>query len=372
MRAGNGNMPRTTPHPSTWILSRGRLCATVATLVLLGALLLAGGAHAAALGTEPAGEAPSSAAAAEPAPEASPPPAAEPAPEPSSPVAPVVETVQEAPSPVETVVESAPEVPVIAPVVEAAPEASPPVEPVKEVKEVKEAPAAEPVKEAKEAPAVEPLEEATETSDGKPDLEKGTEIQPSSSAGSAQVAAPVDGPVAAPAPEASSTPNGPLATTFPAISGEGQTTSATGSVPAAALARMIAAQHAENFNRELGGLSRSLADTVGGPVPPGLLSVSAALIDDLSGGASSRVSAPAAAHAGGSSGVSGPIGPPSGSTPNGSFGAAAGGGSGAALSGFPTFAGHLPLGAPLAMRRLRLSFQPWLTAFFVLIPERPG
>ena len=82
--------------------------------------------------------------------------------------------------------------------------------------------------------------------------------------------------------------------------------------------------------------------------------------------------APAAGRSGGSPGGSRPIGPPPGPTPSGTFGGAAGGGTGIALSGFPTFAGHLLRGAPVAMRRLRLSFQPWLTAFFVLIPERPG
>jgi hypothetical protein len=48
------------------------------------------------------------------------------------------------------------------------------------------------------------------------------------------------------------------------------------------------------------------------------------------------------------------------------------GGSGMGLSTFLTLAGLLLLGAPRAMRRLRLSCEPWLTACFVLIPERPG
>ena len=42
------------------------------------------------------------------------------------------------------------------------------------------------------------------------------------------------------------------------------------------------------------------------------------------------------------------------------------------LSGFLIFAGLLLLAAPRVLRRLRLACQPWLTAFFVLIPERPG
>ncbi len=76
---------------------------------------------------------------------------------------------------------------------------------------------------------------------------------------------------------------------------------------------------------------------------------------------------------GGSGAGSPPVGPaPSPpSAPSGASGSAAGS-SGLGLSGFLTLAGLLLLGAPRAMRRLRLSCQPWRTACFVLIPERPG
>jgi hypothetical protein len=67
-----------------------------------------------------------------------------------------------------------------------------------------------------------------------------------------------------------------------------------------------------------------------------------------------------------------PVSPAPSAPPSGSSGAAAAGGSGLALSGFLTLAGLLLLAAPRAMRRLRLSSQPWLTACFALIPERPG
>jgi hypothetical protein len=270
-------------------------------------------------------------------------------------VTPVVETAQEVLSTVETVVESAPEAPAsapeasppVAPVVEPTPEASPPVEQSREVKEV---------------PTVESVKEPTETSAGKPALEQGGETPSSSPAAAVQDAAPV-GSLAA--PEISSVP----ATTFPAVSGESQTSSAE----AAALVRkMIAAQRAESFNRVLGGLGSSLTGRTDGLDGPSLLSASVALVADLSGRATSSVGAPAGARSGSSPAGSDPIGPPVRPTPSGSFGGAAGGGAGGALSGFPTFAGHLLHGAPLAMRRLRLSFQPWLTAFFVLIPERPG
>ena len=280
-------------------------------------------------------------------------------------MAPVVETAHEVLAPVETVVESAPEAPVLAPVVEAAPEVLPPLQPTREVKE---APAGEPIKEVKEAPATEPAKEVQEA----PVAESIKEaMQVTATPG--QDAAPANNPQAVVAPGVSSAPNGPLTTTFPVISGESQTTSVESSPDVVGLARrMIAAQHAENFDRALGGLGLSLTGTADGLDGPSRLSASAALIDDLSGGAISHPGAPVTGRADGSPGGSIPIGPPPGSTPGGAFGGAAGGGSGTAPSGFPMFAGHLLPGAPIAMRRLRLSFRPWLTAFFVLIPERPG
>lgn len=67
-----------------------------------------------------------------------------------------------------------------------------------------------------------------------------------------------------------------------------------------------------------------------------------------------------------------PAGPGPGPAPSGASGGSAVGATGLALSGFLTLAGLLMLGGPRAMRRLRLSCEPWLTACFVLIPERPG
>jgi hypothetical protein len=67
-----------------------------------------------------------------------------------------------------------------------------------------------------------------------------------------------------------------------------------------------------------------------------------------------------------------PSTPAPGPAPGGASGAAAVGGSGVGLSAFITLTGLLLLAAPRALRRLRLSCEPWLTAFFVLIPERPG
>jgi hypothetical protein len=74
----------------------------------------------------------------------------------------------------------------------------------------------------------------------------------------------------------------------------------------------------------------------------------------------------------GTAGGGHPTGPAPAPAPGGAAGGSAVGGSGLALSAFLTLAGLLGLAAPRAMRRLRLSCQPWLTACFALIPERPG
>jgi hypothetical protein len=92
----------------------------------------------------------------------------------------------------------------------------------------------------------------------------------------------------------------------------------------------------------------------GGPLPP-----------DPNGGATG----------GGHSVVSALLGSSTpGPQPGGSSGGASagGGGGGLATSGFFSLAGLLLLAAPRAMRRLRLLCQPWRTACFALIPERPG
>ena len=80
---------------------------------------------------------------------------------------------------------------------------------------------------------------------------------------------------------------------------------------------------------------------------------------------------PAGGGHGGSAVGNPPVSPGPGPAPSGASGSPMGA-SGLALSGFLSLAGLLLLGAPRAMRRLRLSCQPWLTACFVLIPERPG
>jgi hypothetical protein len=84
---------------------------------------------------------------------------------------------------------------------------------------------------------------------------------------------------------------------------------------------------------------------------------------------------PDGGHGGGSSMGNAPASPSPGPAPGGASGAAVGGGGiggGGAPSAFLSLAGLLLLAGPRALRRLRLSSRPWLTACFVLIPERPG
>jgi hypothetical protein len=109
------------------------------------------------------------------------------------------------------------------------------------------------------------------------------------------------------------------------------------------------------------GAKRLLSSVTLGPVAASLAAVAAAGLQSGDGG-----------HGGSAVGNS-PVSPAPGPAPGGAAGAAGGGGaSGVGLSTFFTLAGLLLLGAPRAMRRLRLSSRPWRAACFVLIPERPG
>ena len=98
-------------------------------------------------------------------------------------------------------------------------------------------------------------------------------------------------------------------------------------------------------------------------------SVAAAEVSSLSPDATST--SPAGAGRNGFIVSGPPAEPATGSAPSGASGAPSGGSSGAGVSSFLTLAGLLLLGAPRAMRRLRLSCEPWLAGCFVLIPERP-
>jgi hypothetical protein len=143
-------------------------------------------------------------------------------------------------------------------------------------------------------------------------------------------------------------------------------------VTTVAPSRLTAAQRVEDLSCQLSGLSRSATDdcTAGWSGTEGLASVSAAFAAGATPTTGSGTPPPDGY--GGSTGGTRTVVPPPGPAPSGAFGGSAAGGSGIALSGFFTLAGLLLMAAPLAMRRLRLSCRPWLTAFFVLIPERPG
>jgi outer membrane biosynthesis protein TonB len=142
-----------------------------------------------------------------------------------------------------------------------------------------------------------------------------------------------------------------------------------------AAVKMTAAQRSARFSCDLstseGRVTNSCTSGWSGAqrllsTPPIAVATAAALVDAASG-------TPGGGGHGGSAVGSPPVSPsPSPPpAPGGASGSAAGS-SGLALSGFLTLAGLLLLGAPRAMRRLRLSCEPWLTACFVLIPERPG
>jgi hypothetical protein len=156
--------------------------------------------------------------------------------------------------------------------------------------------------------------------------------------------------------------------------GAGGTSTDIGAASPGAAARMIAAHRLGELSCQLSGAggrtSRSCAaDWLVGPrvlsdSPLGLTtaaSLAAAVTGDP----------PTGGGRGGSGMGNAPVSPTPGPAPSGASGSMTGG-SGTAPLTFLTLAGLLLLAGPRAMRRLRLSCQPWLTACFVLIPERPG
>jgi len=179
-------------------------------------------------------------------------------------------------------------------------------------------------------------------------------------------------PTAAGSPPAPpSTPQTAILTTFPAIAVTEARERATHSSAVEARS-LTAAQRAGEISCELSGLTEDMSEDCSA----GLLSGSSLIAVDPVERAGEVSPARKSTHAGG--GYSEPAGgdrsggAPPGPAPGGAFGGSAAAGSGLALSGFFTLTGLLLFAAPCAMRRLRLSCRPWRTAFFVLIPERPG
>jgi len=144
--------------------------------------------------------------------------------------------------------------------------------------------------------------------------------------------------------------------------------------PVGAVAEMIAAQRPQDLSCELSAVGGRMTDScsTGSSVSQRFQSAShSALASAVTSLAAATGGPPPGGGHGGSAVGNPPVGPTPGPAPGGASGSAAGA-SGLALSGFLTLAGLLLLGAPRAMRMLRLSCQPWRTACFALIPERPG
>jgi hypothetical protein len=144
---------------------------------------------------------------------------------------------------------------------------------------------------------------------------------------------------------------------------------ATAITSSAPVVRLSPAQRAAELSCQLSGMAGFVTDNCRAELS-GQVSLSAPAAGFRSP-IGSRTDPPNDGY-GNSVGGGHPVVPAPAPAPSGAVGGSAAGGSGVALSGFFTLAGLLLLAAPLALRRLRLSCQPWRTAFFVLIPERPG
>jgi hypothetical protein len=283
-----------------------------------------------------------------PAPEAAPAPAPTPTPAPET--TPAAEAEQKAPPP-EAVSSPAPEVQTPAPAPAPAPASAP--ETILALPAPEKAPAAE---KAPENPL--PISVP----------EKGQEgvlaVASSGPSGGSPSAVSVVGAV-------QETPGGPLG---PGAVPEVPTTANAGPPSVGAGVVTSTAERVRQFDCALSALGQGTSDCGAGTLSSQRF-VSARAMGTESSDA--YVAAAGGSASGGGRGGSGVGSPPVSpapsppSAPSGASGSAAGS-SGLGLSGFLTLAGLLLLGAPRAMRRLRLSCQPWLTACFVLIPERPG
>jgi outer membrane biosynthesis protein TonB len=391
-----------TQNFSTRMVAKGFLCAAVAVLVLLWSLLLVGTAGADPVQEQAgevvppietvqpangqAGEGASSEtttpseSGTEPVQEGAGEPGAEQgsdggeATAPEEPSPPAGETTPETVAEPETVVEPEPVVApvketVAEPVLEHVSETVVPVEPVVEhVKEVVTPviePVIEPVKEqANELlSSLEPTKELVAGAGMSSGSGPGTQTGGGAAVASAPATEASDALVASLlAPSTGGGPGEPpTASTAPAsISG----------VPT----HLTAAQRAGELSCQLSGLGGAATDNC----TASWLSSEPLLVSAPGGlvlAARARAGSPAGSSQGGSGGGFGgsrSFLPPPGPAPTGAVGGSAAGGSGVGLSGFFTLAGLLLLAGPRALRRLRLSSKPWLTAFFVLIPERPG
>jgi hypothetical protein len=396
-------MPGIAQNPLTRIVSRMCLFLGPLMLVLLAALAVAGPAQAGAPDahtadglailtqgaaspevnssnelaqqtpteppSEPARETPPAEPSSEPAQE---PPPAEPSSEPAQeppPAEPPSEPVKETPPP-EPPSEPAKETPPPEPAQETPP-SEPPNQPAPEVPPVPAEPITKPVSSetiGETGPKVSPAEAGLEENS------KGTPSPPGSqgltmadaTVGEAPPPAPDSAAIATPSSSALSPMSAPVK--LPPAPVAAAADDDTG-VPSA----MTPAQVTSALNCELSALRGRVSDSCA----IGWLG-SQQLLSQSSGGfptEATSLTAPGG-PAGGDRDRSGvetpPLSPAPGPAPSGASSGSAAGGAGVAPSGVFTLSGLLHLPAPRAMRRLRLSSQPWLTACFVLIPERPG
>jgi hypothetical protein len=374
------NLPGPAQNPSARIVSRALLCMRLLSLALLGTLVLAASAYAdtgALPGATVAEEAPEAPVAV---------PIVEETPE-SAPAGPVEELVPET-APVFPAPEETPEASSAGPVEELVPETAPVVPAPEETPEAGPAPEPTPVPEPTPEPTpVVPAEETPAATSTGPPAEEGSATTPSganadeppkgtssSSSATPQYMTPPN----ALAQAATEAPSAPLATPpeAPTVGNPGETWALAAAVPPSA-----GPPAGTNAAAHLGSVSCQLS-VLGGPItrcttgwlaarvllaasPATLAGVAVSWSDPSTG-------APAGASHDNSVRGSHPATPTPGPAPSGASSGAAVGGSGLAPSAFLTLIGLLLLAAPRAMRRLRLSCEPWLTAFFVLIPERPG
>jgi hypothetical protein len=241
-----------------------------------------------------------------------------------------------------------------------------------EAKEVAPAPVPEEIKEVVPAPAAEESKEVVASGASTDEAAEGSlSPLPANSQDSASRNDPVEG--AAPGPPAALIDSLETPST---LAGPAEAPASLHDVaaPVGAVAEMIAAQRPQDLSCELSAVGGRMTDScsTGSSVTAGFMSAShSGLATAVTSLAAATGGLPPGGGHGGSAVGNPPVGPTPSPAPGGASGSAAGA-SGLALSGFLTLAGLLLLGAPRAMRMLRLSCQPWRTACFALIPERPG
>ncbi len=269
-----------------------------------------------------------------------------------------------APAPAPEPVAETPAPPAQEPVAETPPPVSAPQEP------------APPVSSAPSEPAPTTPERASSESSASesPSHSKGDEkssILPALPGAVPPAAAAAEGPTVA---TISDTPTGSMVIDL----GEAQVAGEASASPHRAAAVKAAAGGKEGPGCDLQGLGGASGGGcvgtwlhVAGPLSPSGVPLSPVGVELAAAAAASG--ATGTGDEGGAAGGGRSMPPAPGPAPGGASGGAAGGGGAAVgLSGFLAFALLLALSAPRAMRRLRLAVLPWRTAFFVLIPERPG